>query len=215
MTMRRPRLSPLRLAAALAAASLAGVGVAYAAGMPLTSGSLWAGTQQLTKGTCTPGGGSDATIDEAHPAATGGGQAALTVSPQNNARLFALIQFSLGACGLPTTAGADSASLTLTVTAAPKSSHTIAVYPITSSWNAGTVTWNTAPTVGSTPTTTFSASTGTQTVTLTADVDAAIKSGSFYGWELVDTGSGNATTTIGATAGPAGQRPALSVGYAR
>ena len=52
------------------------------------------------------------------------------------------------------------------------------------------------PTFGSTADFSFSG-TGTGTFTVTARVDAAIKSGTFYGWMLVDTtGTNNATTTI-------------------
>jgi phage tail sheath protein FI len=45
-------------------------------------------------------------------------------------------------------------------------------------------------------------------VTVTADLDRAIKAGAFWGWELMDTsGTGNDTTTI--------DSPSLTFDYER
>ena len=74
------------------------------------------------------------------------------------------------------------------------------MFPVYSSWSSSTLTWNGLGglTIGSTATGTFSASTtGDKTVTVTADVDAAIKAGTLWGWELRAT-SGTATVAIGA-----------------
>jgi len=46
------------------------------------------------------------------------------------------------------------------------------------------------------------------TFTVTADVDAAIKAGVLWGWEIQDT-SGTATTVISSTINP----PSLSISY--
>ena len=111
-------------------------------------------------------------------------------------------------------AGADSAVLTVRVTTA--GSDTISLFPVTSSWSSSTLTWNGVPglTIGSTATGTFSASTtGAKTVTVTADVDAAIKAGALWGWELRAT-SGTAIVAIGAAEnGTSGNRPSMTLSY--
>ena len=93
-------------------------------------------------------------------------------------------------------------------------SDTISVFPVTSSWSSSTLTWNgvSALTIGSTATGTFSASTtGAKTVTVTADVDTAIKAGALWGWELRAT-SGTATVAIGAAEnGTAANRPSMTL----
>jgi hypothetical protein len=195
--VRRFRPTPLHLAAAILLGSLSLAGVAYAASLGLSSKRLHAWSQTVTRGSCSPA-ESDAEIDASNPNTNFGNQAAETVISKNSGNSYVLIGFSPAAapCALPTTAGADSAVLTLTVTSTSKGPDTVSAYPITSAWSASTVTWNTMPTFGSTADFSFSG-TGTGTFTVTARVDAAIKSGTFYGWMLVDTtGTNNATTTI-------------------
>ena len=51
--MRRLRLTPRRVAILLAATVGVSAGVAYAATLSVTSWHLWAGSQTLTKATCT------------------------------------------------------------------------------------------------------------------------------------------------------------------
>ena len=51
--MRRLRLTPRRIAVVLAATVGISAGVAYAATLSVTSWHLWAGSQTLTKATCT------------------------------------------------------------------------------------------------------------------------------------------------------------------
>jgi hypothetical protein len=67
-------------------------------------------------------------------------------------------------------------------------------------------------TIGSTATTTFSASTtGSKNVTVTADVDAAIKAGNLWGWELRAT-SGTAIVAIGSAQNATStNRPSMSL----
>lgn len=209
--MRACRVTPLRLAAAILLGSLSCAGVGYAASIGLSSKKLYSWSQTLSKGTCAPT-ESDAVIDQSNPNTNFGNQSAETVLSKNNGRTYALIGFNPAAspCSLPTTAGADSALLTLSVTATTKGPDTISAYPITSAWNASTVTWNTQPTFGSTPDFTFSG-TGSQTFTVTAAVDGGIKSGAFNGWMLVDTtGTNNATTVIAGHASAAAPSIALS-----
>lgn len=211
--MRLPRLTPVRVALALASFTLAGIGVAYAATLSTASAQLWAGGQTLTKTTCSLG-ASDTWVDEGSPTATNGGDATLSIQSKNHTRQVALVRFDLASCNLPTTGGADSATLTLTVTGATKTNHTISLFPVTSSWSPATLTWDSAQslTVGSTAVGSFAASTGVKTIAVTAEIDAAIKAGAFWGWELVDTSNGTATTTIASSsATAASDRPALEI----
>jgi hypothetical protein len=210
--MRRLRITRLGLAAAILLGSLSFVGVAYAASLGLGSTKLYAWSQTLTKGTCSPA-ESDAEINASSPNTNFGNQSVETVRSKNNGDTYALIGFNpaVSPCSLPTTGGADSAVLTLTVTGTSKGPDTISAYPITSAWNASTVTWNTRPSFGSTPDFTFSG-TGTYTFTVTASIDAGIKSGAFNGWMLVDTtGTNNATTAIAGHA--SSQVPSIALSY--
>ncbi|HEU5477101.1 MAG TPA: DNRLRE domain-containing protein [Gaiellaceae bacterium] len=215
--MRRLRITPFRLAVAIVLALLSSVGVAYAAGLGLSSNKLHAWSQTLTKGTCdqTSSTAYDTWVQEASPLNTAGGtDTTFTIGGAAGSRDYAFIRFDLSGCSLPATAGADSATLTLTVTS--KSNDTISLFPVYSSWSASTLNWAGAGglTIGSTATTTFvPSSTGGLTVPVTADVDAAIKAGAFWGWELRDT-SGTSTCAIGASENPAaGKRPSMTLGY--
>ena len=209
---RRLRLTPLRLAAAILIGSLAFVGVAYAASLGLGSNKLHVWSQTLAKGSCSPV-ESDAEIDAGSPNTNFGNQSAETVLSKNSGDSYVLIGFDPTAspCSLPATAGADSAVLTFTVTNTFKGPDTVAAYPITSAWNASTVTWNTRPTYSSTPDFTFSGA-GADTFTVTATFDSDIKSGAVQGWMLIDTtGNNNATTTIAGHG--SSQAPSLALSY--
>jgi hypothetical protein len=215
--MRRFRLTPLRLAVAIVLGSLSVAGVGYAASLGLASNKLHAWSQTLTKGTCnqTSTTADDTYVQQATPNSTSGGtDTTLTISGAAGSQDYAFIRFDLTACALPTTAGADAAALTVNVTS--KSNDTISVFPVYSSWSSSALNWNGLGglTIGPTATTTFvPSSTGTLTVTVTADVDAAIKAGTLWGWELRDT-SGTATCAIGASENPAAsKRPSMTLSY--
>jgi hypothetical protein len=190
-----------RLVIAIAVATSTSVGVASAASLGLGSNQLHAWSQTLTKAACnqTSTTADDTYVQQALPTSTTGGTATtLTISPVAAAQDYAFIRFNLGGCSLPSTGGADSAVLTVRVTTS--GNDTISLFPVTSTWSSSTLTWNGVAglTIGSTATGTFSASTtGSKTVTVTADVDAAIKSGTLWGWELRAT-SGTAIVAIGA-----------------
>jgi hypothetical protein len=210
--MRRFRLTPLRIAALILLGSLSFVGVGYAASLGLTSKQLHAWSQTVTRGSCNPA-ESDAEIDASNPNTNFGNQASQTVLSKNSGNSYVLIGFdpSASPCSLPTTAGADFATLTITVTGTTKGPDTVSAYPITSAWSASTVTWNTMPTFSATPDFTFSG-VGTFNFTVTATVDGGIKSGAFRGWMLVDTtGTNNATTTIAGH--PSAQAPSIALNY--
>jgi hypothetical protein len=210
--MRRFCITPLRLAAVILLGSLSFVGVGYAASLGLTSNQLIAWSQTVTRGSCSPA-ESDAEIDASSPNTNFGNRAGQTVLSKNSGNSYVLIGFDPAAspCSLPTTAGADSATLTITVTGTTHGPDTVSAYPITSAWSATTVTWNTMPTFSATPDFTFSG-VGTFNFTVTATVDGGIKSGAFRGWMLVDTtGTNNATTTIAGH--PSAQAPSIALNY--
>jgi hypothetical protein len=217
--MHRLRITPVRLALAIVIASGVSVSVAYAASLGLGSNKLFAWSQTLTKGTCnqTYTTADDTYVQQAIPTSTSGGTAAtLTISPATLTQDYAFIRFDLSGCSLPTTAGADSAILTLYVT--NSGADTISLFPVYSSWSSSTLNWNgvSGLTIGPTATATFSpSSTGTKTVTVTADVDAAIKAGTLWGWELRVT-SGTASIVIGATENSnSARRPSMTLSYER
>jgi hypothetical protein len=214
--MRRFRLTPLRLVAAVIVGVVACTGVAYAASLGVSSAKLHAWSQTLTKAACnqTSTTEDDTFVQQSNVTKTNAGSATLTIIGGAHPD-YAFIRFTLTSCNLPTTGGADSATLNVVVNA--KSNDTISVFPVYSSWSSATLDWTIATaggfTIGSTATTTFVPSTNGATVQLpvTADVDAAIKAGTLWGWALEDT-SGPATTKINAAhAGNAALRPTLTL----
>jgi len=215
--MRRFRLSPLSLVVALLIGSLSFAGVGYAASLGLVSKKLHVWSQTLTKGSCnqTSTTADDTYVQQASPNSTAGGTATtLRIRPAAGAQDYSFITFDLSGCNLPTTAGADSAVLTVYVTTS--GNDTISLFPVYSNWSESTLNWNGLGglTIGSTASGSFSsASTGTKTVTVTADVDAAIKAGALWGWELRVT-SGNANVALGASEnGNASRRPSMTLSY--
>jgi hypothetical protein len=215
--MHRPRLTTLHLAAAIVLVSFAFTGAAYAASIGLGSAKLFVWSQTLTKGTCNQASttADDTYVQQALPTSTAGGAATtLTIKPTAGSQDYAFVRFDLSGCSLLTTAGADSAVLTVNVTT--KGNDTISVFPVTSSWSSSTLTWNGLGglTIGSTATGTFSGnSTGAKTVTVTADVDAAIKAGALWGWELRAT-TGTATVVLGSSTNPTvANRPSMTLSY--
>jgi hypothetical protein len=213
----RRRHTLLRLTVAIVVFMSSSVGVGYAASLGLSSKKLHAWSQTLTKGTCnqTAATADDTYVQQANPTSTAGGtDTNLTVGGAAGSQDYAFIRFDLSGCGLPTTAGADSATLTVTVTT--KSNDTISLFPVYSSWSSSTLNWNGLGglTIGPTATTTFvPSSAGQVTVPVTADVDAAIKAGTLWGWELRDT-SGTAVSAVGSSENNAsGKRPSLALGY--
>ncbi|HLX31424.1 MAG TPA: DNRLRE domain-containing protein [Gaiellaceae bacterium] len=217
--MRRFRLTPLRLAAAVVAGSVACTGVAYAASLGIASSGLYAWSQALTKGSCnqTSTTESDTFVQQSNGTKTNAGQQQLSITGGTTGQQFAFIRFDLSGCSLPTTAGADSAVLTLYVTNAK--SHTISFYPVYSSWSPATLNWNgvSGLTIAATATASFTPTTNNTayTIPVTGDVDAAIKAGTLWGWELKDTTSGGAQTTqiAGAAISQAAERPSMTLSY--
>ncbi|HEY2311934.1 MAG TPA: DNRLRE domain-containing protein [Gaiellaceae bacterium] len=217
--MRRFRLTPLRLVAAIVLGSLCFAGVAYAASLGLGTNKLFAWSQTLTKGSCnqTSTTADDTYVQQMSPTSTSGATATtLTITGGTTGQNIGLIRFNLNGCSLPTTGGADSSVLSLDVTTA--SSDTLALYPVTSSWSSSTLTWNgyAGLTVSSTASATFTGTAGVHTFTLTGDVDNAIKAGALWGWAIKDnTGGGPASNAKIASAENAtvANRPSLTLSY--
>ena len=207
----------LRLSVAIVVGSFAFTGVAYAASLGLATSKLFVWSQTLTKGTCnqTYTTAEDTYVDENMPANNFGTTPTLAVSGANKKGQEAFIRFDISGCALPSTAGADNAALTLFVMNAGKD--TISLYPVLSSWSESTLTWNgmSSLTIGTTASASFTPTTNNTayTIPVTSDVDAAIKAGTLWGWDLVDTG-GNKTTMIASTeAATTTQRPSLTLSY--
>jgi hypothetical protein len=209
-----------RLLVLLAATVGIGGTVAFAASLSVASSHLWAGSQTLTKGTCTLQGTSSATdtyLDEQNPNASFGGATTLSVGPKSGKRTWTLIRFNLASCGIPATGGADAATLKLVITSAPGSSQTLDVSTIQSSWS-GSTTWTGAPATSSPFATIATGTTSgvTKSVTVTADVDALIKSSSANdGWLISEPSSSvNTQTVFGAAEnGTAANQPQLLITY--
>jgi hypothetical protein len=185
-----------RLLVLLAVTVAVASSVAYAASLNVSSWHLWAGSQTLTKATCTVTGALTDTYVDQNAATTSFGTAAtlgLIPSGDTGKQQWTFVEFDLSSCNIPTTGGADSATLSLYLSTAPTTSFTYDLTRVTSTW-AGTLTWNQAQalTYAGSPTASVAGGTvvGTRTFTVTADVDSFIKGGSNFGWRVSDTGSG-------------------------
>lgn len=203
----------------LAALTVAGAGIAYAATLNVGSGHLWAGAQTLTKSTCTlTPATADTFVNEASTAQTNGSATTLDVIPDAGSRKYSFLQFDLSSCNVPATGGADSATLSVYLANAPKGPLTLSVSRATSTWSNAT-TWTTAPSVAAA---TDSKATGTTngvwiTFTVTADVDDFIKGiSSNYGWRISASGTlQNATKDLSqlSSSDAASNKPQLVVNY--
>src|SRR5271169_688346 len=117
--MRRLRLTPRRVAVLLAATVGIGAGVAYAATLSVGSWHLWAGSQTLTKSTCTLTGTTSTTdtdVVQANANTANGSGTTMLVKSNAGSADWSFVRFDLSSCAIPTTGGADSATLTLFIT---------------------------------------------------------------------------------------------------
>jgi hypothetical protein len=200
---RRLRPTPRRIAVLVAATVGVGSGVAYAASLSVASWHLWAGSQTLTKSTCTLTGSSvanDTYVDQAHSGTNYGTNTTMLVKPDSGSQQWSFIHFDLSSCSIPTTGGADSATLKLYISTAPHQNRTLTVTPVLTSFTATTLTWSQAQslTYGSTTTTFTTGTTSGVTVSIpvTVDVDALFKNTSAsYGWRITDGGSSASSDT--------------------
>jgi hypothetical protein len=197
--------------------------VAYAASLNVTSWRLWAGSQSLTKASCTVTGAVvDTYVDQNAATTSFGGAATLDVLPSTDSpkEKWAFVKFDLSSCSIPTTGGADSATMSLYLSNAPKVGLTYDLTRVTSTW-ASTLTWNQAQalTYAGSPTTSIASGT-TAGVRLsfpvTVDTDSFIKGGSNFGWRISSTSTGqNAVQDLGAFAstGSGANVPTLTINY--
>jgi hypothetical protein len=219
MTMRLLRPTPRRVAALAAVTLGLGSAAAYAASLSVGSWHLWAGTQTLTTGTCTLTGTTESTdtyVDQAHTGTSYGTTTTMLVQP--GTQQWSFIRFDLSSCDIPTTGGADSATLSLYISSAASQNRTLTLTPVLKTWS-NTLTWTQAQslTYGS-ATTTFTTGTTsgvTVTPTVTVDVDALIKSSTAnYGWRISDGGAnqtGDQTTF--STSNATSNKPKLTITY--
>ena len=177
---------------ALALMIVVGIGTGFAATLNVGSDHLWTGSQTLTKSTCTINGAStDTFVDQANTSAANSGASTLDVIPDAGSQKWAFLKFDLSSCSLPSTAGADSATLRLYMTNAPQRNFTLSLNKATSSWTSS-LTWTTAQSVTTTATTTTASGSSNGTwisFTVTGDVDAFIKGGANNGWRITESGT--------------------------
>jgi hypothetical protein len=139
-----------RLLVLLAVTVAVASSVAYAASLNVSSWHLWAGSQTLTKATCTVTGAlADTYVDQALPTTSFGTAATLDLIPSGNTgkQQWTFVEFDLSSCNIPTTGGADSATLSLYLSTAPTTSFNYDLTRVTSAW-AGSLTWNQAQWLG-------------------------------------------------------------------
>lgn len=222
--MRRFRVTPRRVAVLLAATVGVGAGVAYAATLSVGSWHLWAGSQTLTKGTCTLTGTTQSTdtyVNNTSVNSNFGTATTMLVRPNATNQQWSFVAFDLSSCAIPTTGGADSATLKLTITSTPNTSRTLTVSPVLTAWSETGLTWTIAQTLSyGSATTTFATGTtnnATLSIPVTVDVDALIKNTSAsFGWRVTDGGSqatGDTSTFATSENNNAGRRPQLVINY--
>src|SRR5438045_5941193 len=117
--MRRLGITRRLLIVAVLVATICSVGAGYAASLGLGSNQLHAWSQTLTKGTCnqTSTTADDTYVQQASPNSTSVGTVTtLLIKPTAGSQDYDFVRFNLSGCSLPTTAGADSAVLTVHVT---------------------------------------------------------------------------------------------------
>jgi hypothetical protein len=211
-----------RLACLLALTIGACTSTAFAASLNVASWHLWAGSQTLAKGTCTLSGTSattDTYVDEQSATSSFGGATTLSVGPKTNKRTWAFLRFDLSSCNIPSTGGADSATLRLYVTNAPTRSFTLTLARVLSPWS-DTLTWNGAQSLtyaGATDTTPSGTSTGWVSFTVTADVDQFVQGlTTNNGWFVTASGStqnANKDLIQFASSSAASNQPQLAIDY--
>jgi hypothetical protein len=194
---------------------------AFAATLSVTTWHLWSGSQTLVKPIpCTLTGAAmttDTYVDEALPTSTFPTATTLSVRAATGGRRWTFIRFDLASCAIPTTGGADVATLRLRMTTAPGTSRTLTVTPVLSTWLAALTAVQASALPLDTPTTTFATGTvaATLSVPVTIDVDELIKTaGANFGWLINDLGTGTATTTFGSSENTtSSNRPQLVINY--
>lgn len=206
-----------RLALVVGATLALGSSAAFAATLNVGTWHLWAGSQTLTKSQCTVTGATDTYADE-KTSVDNSGSLVLSEQPDSGKRQWIYIRFDLSSCNIPTTGGADSATLTLFESIAPKSSRTLTLAPVQGTWPAN-LPFATALAL-TYRASTASVATGTTSnvalpITVTADVDGFIKSPSTaFGWRISDGAAQSALDQAVFTSSEApANKPTLVINY--
>jgi hypothetical protein len=214
-----------RLVVVVAALLAVGAGAAYAASLTVSSWHLWTGSQTLTKASCTvTGAAADTYVDQNAPTSSFGSGATLSHIPSGDApkERWTFVRFDLTSCNIPSTGGADSATMTIRLTNAPTTSFNYDLTRVLSSWS-GTLTWNGAQSLSYAGSATTSSASGTSnnttiSFTVTSDVDAFIQGTANYGWRLSASGSGQnlaKDTSTFASTESGSNVPTLTINYAK
>jgi hypothetical protein len=212
----------LALLAIALAATTASAG--FAATLNVSSWHLWAGSQTLTKpgAPCTvTGAAADTFVNQSSPSTTYGGATTLDVLADSNIQKWAFVRFDLSSCGIPSTGGADSATLRLYVANASTRSFTLTLTRVLSAWS-NTLSWTGAQSLTYASSATTTASSGTTsgtwvTFTVTGDVDDFIQGlATNNGWYVSASGATqNATKDLiqFASSAAASNKPQLVINY--
>jgi hypothetical protein len=191
--------------------------VAHAASLNVGSWHVWSGSQTLTKSTCTVTGTAgtvDTFVDQTSPGSTAGGQSTMFVASGAGQQMWVFVRFNLSTCAIPTTGGADTATLKLFIKSNPGSTRTLTVTPVLTTW-AASLTWTQAQSLSyGSATTTFPVTTGgaSASATVTLDADALIKNTSAnFGWRISDAGASQDQIEFFASEGSS--KPTLTINY--
>lgn len=212
----------LALVAIAAASACATAG--FAASLNVSSWHLWAGGQTLTKSSCTvTPATADTFVNQSSPSSGYGSATTLDVLADATIQKWSFLRFDLSSCGIPSTGGADSATLRLYLTNAPARSFTLTLTRVVSTWTTS-LTWNGAQSLTFAPSATATAASGTSagtwvTFTVTGDVDDFIQGLSTNnGWYVTASGTTqNATKDLiqFSSSTAASNKPQLVVNYAK
>jgi hypothetical protein len=196
---------------------------AAAAGFPVSSTDLTvtARSETVPTQTCSLGATADTYTDEQNSLSNYGTTADVRVGAKPGQRKRAFVMFDLAPCAIAPGA-VVSASLRLTIGAAPSSTRTYDVFRLTSAFSELALTWgSTQPTLAAAPSS--SVSTGTSNgATLQWDVTADVASFaaspvSNFGWTVRDSdesgGTAFQTAFRAREHGTVSQRPALVITY--
>jgi hypothetical protein len=202
--------------------SVATATAGFAATLSVSSWHLWAGSQTLTKSSCTVTGASaDTYVDEANPSAGSAGSLTIDALADGGSRRWAFLRFDLSSCNIPAGGGADSATLKLYMTRAPARSFTLTLARVLGSWSSS-LSWNGAQSLtyaGATDTASSGTSTGTVSFTVTANVDEFIQGISTNnGWVVTASGStqnANKDLIQFASSAASSNKPQLTISYER
>jgi hypothetical protein len=206
-----------RLALVVGATLALGSSAAFAATLSVGTWHLWAGSQTLTKSQCTVTGATDTYADE-KTSGDNSSSTTLAEQPDSGKRQWIYLRFDLSSCNVPATGGADSATLTLFEAAAPRTTRTLTLAPVQSTWPANLPFANALTLTYGTATATFATGTASNValpITVTADVDAFIKSpATAFGWRLSDGNAqaGGDQATFASSEAPA-NKPTLVINY--